>query len=203
MRLASLYLRSRLTGPAAAILLAVGALAWGLVRLAKGEPMAVYLALALMPLAAAVVVGASARSPFGDIERTASYPLPAMRLGHLAGLLLLGALSLALAGADWRWEAPGWVLARNLLGYAGLAFLGARVLGVGLSWVPPLAYGVLSVAIGVIGQTDDGETAFARWAWPLHPAAHRPSALLALSLLAAGIALVALLGARDGQGEAS
>lgn len=35
----------------------------------------------------------------------------------------------------------GWTMAHNLSGLVGLALLGARMLGSGLSWVAPLAYG--------------------------------------------------------------
>ena len=46
----------------------------------------------MMPLAVAVVIGGSARSPFGETERTVSISLPVLRFGHLAGGLALAVL---------------------------------------------------------------------------------------------------------------
>lgn len=203
MRLSYLYLRSRLSGHAAACLAGVAALAWLWVRLTGNGPdagdakeAAMGLSLLVMPLAAAVVVGVSTRSPFGDTERTAARSLPALRLGHLALLLALGAASLALVATPWPVPRAEWQMARNVLGFSGLAFLAARAIGAGISWVFPLAYGALALMVGVPA---DGPAR--PWAWAMQPGGHRQGAMLACSLLLLGLLLVVATGARESPGE--
>jgi hypothetical protein len=188
----TLYLRSRLAGRALALLAAIAALTWFALWQGEGESNALILALVTMPLAAAVVLGASARSPFGEAERAASRSLPALRLAHLASLLALAGAGLALAAAAWGVAPVEWQLARNLAGYAGLAWAAARVFGAGVAWVAPLGYGALALIAGGSG----------RWAWPSELPNHRWSVGLPLALGAAGLAVVALGGARDAPGEA-
>jgi hypothetical protein len=143
-------------------------------------------------------VGASNHSPFGDAERTASRPLPVLRLIHLVGLLSFTALALSLITMGWELEHAAWILIRNLLGLAGLAFLTARVLGGRLSWLVPLVFVAL---IPLIGEgASAGEWTW--WAWPAQPGADPLSALLAFSLLASGLLCACLLGAREQRGEA-
>ena len=188
MRFAGLYLRSRLAGHVAAYLLGVGLLGWLATRLFQAlVPM-----LVVLPVAAACLVGLSARSPFGEVETTTSRPLPLLRFGHLAGLLAYGAVALSFATPLWGMDQVDWLLARNLLGFAGLSLLSARVLGSGLSWMPPFAYGSIVL---IAGRDIKGE--WTRWAWPTQPVEDVPSAFVAGVLLIAGFAIACLTEARE------
>jgi hypothetical protein len=147
------------------------------------------------PLAAAVVVGTTVRSPFGEAERTASQPLPPLRLGHLALLLGYGGVGLALAGVVPDDGSLGMLL-RNGAGFAGLALIGARIFGTAASWLLPLAYGGGVFFAYLIRPAND-----AWWRWPLQSADDGSAFAIALALLASGLAIVVIAGARDGVDE--
>lgn len=192
MRFAGLYLRSRLAGHMAAYLLGVALLGWLGTRLFQTlVPVPV-----VAPLAAACLMGLSIRSPFGEIETTTSRPLPVLRLGHLAGLLAYGAVTLSFATPQWGMDQADWLFARNLLGFTGLSLLSARVLGSGSSWVPPFAYGAIVL---IAGRDVRGE--WTGWVWPTQPIEDVPSAFVASVLLAAGLIVACLTGAREIPGE--
>jgi hypothetical protein len=152
---------------------------------------ALKVSLIVVPPMPAVVIGASARSPFGDVEFTASRSLPALRFGHLAGLLLCGATVLGLAAYDWEVADIGSGLIRNLTGYAGLALLGARVLGSGIAWVAPLSYAVATLMVDDVPW----------WAWPGRLAIDQSSVAIAAALTAIGLLVVSLHGACESPGE--
>ena len=193
MRLIALYLRSRLTGRAVAVLVAVAVTTWLWARWTGAATITVTLLPLTMPLAAAAIIGASAGSPFGESEVAASRPLGPLRVGHLTGLLGIAALALTLAVLHWSVADGGWVLVRNLTGFTGLALLTARVLGSGLSWVVPLGYAVLSLVAPQAGQAP-------AWAWAVRATTDQEAAVIATALLLAGLALVARSGARDRPG---
>ena len=152
MRLAGLYARSRLAGYALAVLALLAPASWaaalGLVSRPFAVPEVVLVpVLVFAPLAAACVVVAGASSPFGETELTASHGLTALRFGHLAGLLACAALWL-LAALAWGPGHGGWMLARNLLGFAGLALLTTRVVGGRLSWTVPFVFVTVAAFMG-------------------------------------------------------
>lgn len=207
MRLAQLYLRSRLTPRALACLTIVAALSWYWVssmnrRQFGPEMVELLLVLTMTPIALATVLGVSVRSPFGDVEQTVSFPLPALRLGHLGGLLAWGGVGMLAVAASWpaqgaEWSLGEWSLFRNLAGFTGLALLGARLLGSGLSWLVPLAYGGLALMIG----GDDGKVA--RWAWSVRPTTDEGSTVMAVCVLLLGLGVAGWLGSRDPTGESA
>ncbi len=219
MRLAVLYLRSRLAGYAAACLVGVALLgwlaaSWILTRPFMDPEMHLVPVLIFAPLTAACVIGIGTSSPFGDSERTSSRSLPSLRLSHLAGLLAWSALTLSLAALTWNLDYAGWVLVRNLMGFTGLAFLGAWLIGSHLSWLAPLAFDALTVFTGrvetlggrnygilekVMGDVSVGE--WERWAWPMRPYADPSSWAIALVLLAAGLGAICLFGSRESKGD--
>ena len=200
MRLAYLFLRSRRAGYAAVALAAVAALGW----LAAEWPLSASQAsgsrlvrvLFYMPLVAAMVIGASTHTPFGELEHTASRSLPALRFGHLAMLLIwsLATLEVLTLGRE---QPYAWLLlARNLAGFTGMALLTARITGSHLSWVVPLGYAVLALLTGAEGPAE-----FTTWVWPLQPPTDGLALAGALVLLGAGLATAVLFGPRDAQGE--
>jgi hypothetical protein len=190
--LATLYLRSRSAGPAAALLATVIAACWLWWRLGGGGR---NLTTALLPmagpLAVAAIVAAGARSPFGEVETAIGHRLPMLRLPHLAGLLLLAGAGLSLVAAGWSLPGAPWILARNLIGLAGLSLLAARIMGAGQSWLPPLVYLVLCG--GAIDERNVTE-----WTWPALGAGDITAAILAAGLLGAGLVAAVPDGARDG-----
>lgn len=186
MRLLVLYLRSRLADWALVVLLVSGMA--DTLWLHHFSPHGVWrgLALAVIPLFPAVVIGAGARSPFGDIERCASRPLGPIRLGHLLALCLIGALLLLGASVI----VNGGIereLVRNLAGYLGLSLLAAWLLGTGISWAVPLAYATLAFILLPENPL----------AWPARYPLDARSGIIATALLAFGLLAVTLRGARD------
>ena len=202
MRLAALYLRARRTGHVLVALCAVAVLGWLwtdtmlAVPLLRSNNRVFIPVLCFIPLLAAIVLGAAAYSPFGEVERIASLPLPTLRLAHLAALLAWALAALTVAAVEWQHAWAQALLARNLAGFAGLAFLGATLLGSRVAWLVPLAFGLVAYRLGAIAPGQ-----FTWWAWPLQPVSHGGAAALALGLLAGGLAAVALLGGRDCPGE--
>ncbi len=208
MRLAVLYLRSRGVERALLTLGLVAPVAWALTWLLISvmgygvDHGALTMLQVFAALAAACVIGASVHSPFGDAERAVARPLSPLRSLQLLGLLFWAALVLSavmltfdLDGA--RPEHPLLVLLRQLAGLVGLALITAWLLGARLSWLPPL---ILTIAHATALVADGGDI-FSSWAWHSQPGTHGPSWAIALTLLAAGLVLVCLLGTREPAGE--
>ena len=196
-RLATLFLRSRATAPVLAELAALAVLGAALLAWSDNPAVVAFL-LAVLPLAPAVLLAAATASASDEAERTVSRPLPPLRLGHLG--LLLGAASLsllavALAAPDDNALAP---LLRNGAGLAGLALLGARLLGAPLAWAFPVAH------LALVGAALAREVRPDRWwLWP-HPAAPAgPALAAALLALLLGLALVAARGPRPPRPDAA
>jgi hypothetical protein len=199
-----LFLRSRRAGWTALYLAAIAvftaALRFALRRgdedyLASSDGSPVTLALVFVPLAAALVIGVGAHGPFGEVERTGSRPLPPLRLGHLVGLLLWAAAALALLALTW--EGGAQTFLRNLAGLTGIALIAAPLTGARLSWVLPFSYGILAYWTGTVAS---GEPRL--WAWPMRPEDDGWAMAIAIMLLAAGLTIAALFGAREGVGDA-
>lgn len=206
VKFASLYLRSRHGGYTVIGLLVVALLGWIAARLlltpAYGIPEKVIeeiltAASLIVPLIAACVIGLSARSPFGEEEETASRYLPAVRLYHLGGLLVCGLLMLSLMASTWELDYAEGTLARNLAGLTGLALLTARALSSSLSWMGPIAYGVLAITINVLSE-DPPEGEWTRWVWwALQPATDLLPVIVAVTLLIIGLVSVCLTRMRE------
>ena len=182
-RALELYLASRRASRALVGILGSAALTW-LLLTRTSDPQMIQLIWIVMPLVPAVVIGVSTWSPFGEVEHTASRPLLRMRGVHLGGLLLCAILGLAVANLAAMDPEFRWVLVRNLAGYTGLALIGARAFGPAFgstfSWVLPLAYGFLVRTVG-----DE-----ARWAWAGHSTGRDSASVIAIILLAIGLALI-------------
>lgn len=182
-RALGLYLASRRASRALLGILGSAALTWLFLALSS-DPGRITLVGIIMPLVPAVVIGVSAWSPFGDVERAASLPLLRMRIAHLGGLLSCAVVALVVVSMVEIAPDVRWMLVRNLAGYTGLALIGARVFGPAFgatfSWLLPLAYGFLVRAVG------DG----AWWAWAGHTSTSDAASLVAIVLLTIGLALI-------------
>lgn len=202
MRLAWLYLRSRLAGYALA-LLGLIATATGLALWASQGDLFLFGAILFaLPLVAAVVIATGTHMPHGESEHSASYPLPMLRLGHLLALIvwtgwtLAGAALLSpphtMTGLTTAGELVQPItvalwLVRNLLGFAGLCFLAARWVGSGRAWVIALVHGILTLTTGP--ETVAG--------WPLRPPGDGGALLIIGILLGVGLVAVVPKGARE------
>ncbi len=189
-RLAVLFLRSRQTTPIVVSLIAVAIVA-GLALGASNNDDLTRILRMVVPLAAAVVIGAATGSPFGEAERTASRALPPVRLGHLRLLIGAGAALLALAALVPGEDGYGTLL-RNGAGLVGMALIGARLVGAGFSWMLPLVYAAVVFADFLVKPDRD-----ASWRWPLQPYDDAASWLIAVAFLVAGLGMVAWHGGRD------
>jgi hypothetical protein len=184
-RLLWLHLRSRHV-PLTVLLIAVTAGVLRAVRpLTEGDGEFAALLPLVLAVAVAGLIAASTRSPFGDPER-ATFPLPRLRLIHL---LMLVAVGVAVIGAARAGDDPRAAL-RNVAGLTGLALLATPITGAALAWIAPLAY-----VIYCGGPIDIRQVGLS--AWPALRGTDITATLIALALLLAGIATVALTGARD------
>ncbi len=195
MRLAALYLRSRLAPAAVAALAVVTMLAYAFLRWYDDELEALRITLILSAVAAATVIGAGTHSPFGEAERTTSFPLPGLRLAHLSGLLLLGTCGLVLVVAPWPGQDAPLAMARNVAGLSGLSLIGTRLLGARLSWIPPLTVGLVALLAPM--------EAVSWWAWPATPGGDRGAMAGGIVLLVLGLGGFAWSGAPEVRDERS
>jgi hypothetical protein len=199
LRLAWLYLRSRRVPAALGLLAGLGALLWAALRwrwnVAGGAA-----AQALIPLTietgAAAVIAVTTYGPFGDPERATGRWLPWLRLAAAValtaaafGVLAAGATSGALHGGTL-------ALLRDLGGMSGTGLLSAAALGGAFGWAGPMAYWLATESVLAAHWATP-------WIWPARPPHDRGAAICAALVLAAGIAAITLLGARDsGRGPA-
>jgi hypothetical protein len=132
----------------------------------------------------AAVIAVTTVSPFGEPERATGRWLPFLRLG--AALVLTAAAAGALAGAG---------TGAHLAGLTEIGLLCAVVLGGALAWTGPLAY--LMVAVYALYTDWHGPALTSPWIWPARPPDDRGAAICAALVFAAGVALIAVRGARD------
>lgn len=185
MRLSILFLRARLTGLALAWFGVAAILTW--VWLTRFNVVPLGLTLVALPLLPAVVVGAAAHSPFGEVEEIASRPLPVYRVLHLLGLTASATVLLAGVASAVDADGLGLALGRTLVGFSGLALLGGRILGHRLAWLAPLAYAALALYLDPAS----------RWAWPQQIPVERWSLFRVLLLGVLGLLAAALAPSRD------
>jgi hypothetical protein len=183
----------------AALLLWVGD--W--VEVPGQESRAVVLLL-VAPAIISCIAGISTRSPSADIELTSSFPLAALRVIQLSGLLVVGIVSSALIVDRWLVALPGevsipgiWV--RNVIGLTGLALILARFVNPRLSWVAPCLLAIMAPVV-VLPLVDDPATPVneqfqpPRWLFTGHDQRDIASWAIALGLFVAGLFLIARFG---------
>jgi hypothetical protein len=139
---------------------------------------------------AATLIGVTTRSPFGEPEHATGRWLPFLRLGTV--MALAGAAAGALAAGSASAHLAGGTLGmlRDLGGLTGIALLTAALLGGALAWVGPMAYLVVILHALQAAWTTP-------WIWPTRPPHDRGAALCAALVLAAGVTVITVRGARD------
>ncbi|MEU0113568.1 hypothetical protein ABZ137_07500 [Streptomyces bobili] len=188
-----LYARSRALPWALAALAGTVALAgWAALRTGTAaDPGRVRALVALAPMLAAAVIGASLYAPFDELDRTAVRPWWPRRLAHLLAPAAVAGALLTLTVLDDGLALGPAPLLRNLLGCTGITAAAAVLLGARLSWLPVLGYvGAVIPAAGVGGR------AVTVWAWPVQPGDRPWAWLTAVTAFLLGTALYAARGAR-------
>ncbi|MFF5531723.1 hypothetical protein ACFY71_04485 [Streptomyces cinerochromogenes] len=189
-----LYARSRTLPATLAALAATAAFAvWAAARLdAYLDPDRRVPIVAMAPLLASAVIGASLYTPSDELDRTAVRRWWPRRLTQLAGLTALAALLVtpAVLGHAETFGPPA--VLRNTLGCTGLTATAAVLLGARLSWLPAFGY----VTAVYLGSTTARGRAATIWAWPMQPGAATGAWATAVTAFVLGAALYAVRGAR-------
>jgi hypothetical protein len=192
-RLARLYLQSRRAPAALGLLAGLGTLLWVALHWhwdIAGGPAYQQLIPLTIETGAAAVIAVSSYGSFGEPERATGRWLPWLRLG--AALLMTVAAFGALAAGATGATLPGGSLAllRNLAGMTGTGLLSATALGGVFGWAGPMAYLLLTQNALTAGLTTP-------WIWPTRPP-HDPGAAICAGLvIAAGLVLITVRGARE------
>ncbi|MEU5630307.1 hypothetical protein ACH47C_01880 [Streptomyces rishiriensis] len=148
--------------------------------------------VALAPLLAAALIGASLYAPSEELDRTAVRPWWPRRLVHLLALSVLACAPPALSVPG---DGPAFVAAaslRTLLGCVGVTAAAAVLVGARLSWLPAFC------CVGAVHLASGGVRGWAVtvWAWPTRPGQEAGAWLAAGAVFVLGTALHAALGPR-------
>jgi hypothetical protein len=197
-RLAWLYLRSRRAPFAVIALLACGAALWAALEYhwwygTGNRPDELP---SLLEGCAAAIIGVTTHSPLGEPERATGRWLPVLR--PLVVIALCGAaIGLLAAGAAAAYNPQAGVglvhgmlpVARNLLGFTGVALIGSLAIGGLLSWIGPLGY-VMICQFAAVANYSEPLT------WAASPPADRGGWIAAMAVLAAGLIAYTIRGPR-------
>jgi hypothetical protein len=197
-RLVWLHLRSRRVLSALAALLACGLVLWAALHYnwwygAGNRPDELP---TLLEGCAAAIIGVTTHSPFGEPERATGRWLPFLRPALI--LALCGAaIGFLAAGAAVAYNPQAGVglihgmlpVARNLLGFTGVALLLSLAIGGLLSWIGPLAY-VLICQCAAIANYSEPLT------WASRPPTDRGGWIAAMVVFAVGLAAFTIRGPR-------
>ena len=197
-QLAWLYLRSRRAPSALAALLAVGAILWVALEYhwwygTGNRPDEIP---NLLEACAAAIIGVTAHSPFAEPERATGRWLPVLRPALALALCgaAIGFLALGAAAAYNPQAGIGLIngmlpVARNLLGFTGVALLLSLAIGGLLSWIGPLAW-VLICQCAAIANYSEPIT------WASRPPTDRGGWIAAMVVFAVGLAAFTIRGPR-------
>lgn len=154
--------------------------------------------VALAPLFAAAVIGASLHTASDELDRTAIRPWWRRRLVHLLALTVPAAalLSTAVLGHVSVFGPPAMI--RNTLGCVGVTAAAAALVGARLSWLPAFVH----VSAVYLGSGGTYGYAAAVWAWPVQPGGEPVTWATALAVFVGGGALYVVRGARPEGGRA-
>lgn len=179
------YLRSRQVAAGAGIAFACVA---GLGLLAADSP-----GLRLVQAVFAVVLVASVTAtglagPDPALDRTAALDWRWRRAAHVVAVGTLAAVLGMVAGPP----VPAEIVVRDAVGLAGLAALGATVLGAGLAWCLPVVWAVAAVAALMAGEP----AVASLLTWPVQPPGTTSATIAAWTLGLAGLVVYAARGPR-------
>jgi hypothetical protein len=193
-RLIRLYLASRRVPTALAVQVACALVLWIALHWSWDAYGALQLPL-LFETACACVVAIATMSPFGEPEHVTGRWLPWLRTGTTGALTAAAAVALAAAGigTDLAGGAPSAV--RNLAGLTGIGLLCAAILGGTLAWIGPTVY--MMIGVYALYSQWHGPAITTPWIWPARPPDDLGAAICAGLVFAAGMAAIALRGARD------
>jgi hypothetical protein len=201
LRLVRLHLTSRRVPVALAVLAVIGAalraaLGWHWIPASgTGAPQLSALELPmLLEAGTASIIAVTTYSPFGEPERATGRWLPWLRLGTAVALTAaaVGALAAGAAAAHLGDGTLG--MLRNVAGLTGIGLLTAAVTGGALAWIGPMAYLVVAELALVNAWVTP-------WTWPARPPHDRGAAVCAAVVLAAGLVVTTVRGARDSTRE--
>jgi hypothetical protein len=187
LRLAWLHLRTRRV-PAGVVALAVCGV---LLRVAlhwqsRSNPQQLPM---IVEAGAAAVIAVTTHGPFGEVERATGRPLPFLRLLAATGTCGLAILALQTGAAGQSLNEGILVLARNVIGFGGLALACSLVTGGLIAWAAPLGYMAFC-------QYALSEAWSAPWTWPARPPADRGGWIAAVTVLAVALLAYTLRGPR-------
>lgn len=147
--------------------------------------------VAFAPLLAAILVSLTLAGADIDLTRTASRLTTRHRALHGALAATAVAALLALVASDTPQTFGSYALIRNGLGLTGMVLLAATILPAALTWAPALIYTFVIFLAAPSGRGLGAQW----WAWVVQPGGLDPSWLIALTLLATGIAFYTRRGA--------
>jgi hypothetical protein len=198
VRLLWLHMRSRRVPAALIALLAVAAALWAALAYHwwYGSGPAAEEIPTLLEGCAAAIIGVTAHGPFGEPERATGRWLPVLRpvlilalCGAAVGFLAISAAISYAPKAQVDLYDGMLPVARNLLGFTGIALLLSLVTGGLLSWIGPLAY-VAICQFAAIANYSEPLT------WASRPPADRGGWIAALVTFAVGLVAFTIRGPR-------
>jgi hypothetical protein len=144
---------------------------------------------------AAAAITVTTASALGEPERVTGRWLPYLRLAAALTLTAAAVGALAAAGTGAHLAGGTLEVLRNVAGITGIGLLCAAALGGGLAWTGPTGY----LLVGVYGlYTQWHHPALTTpWIWPARPAHDLGAAICAGLVFTAGVAVIAVRGARD------
>jgi len=198
VRLARLYAASRRV-PAAVIAIAAIALGLRLVLFGHWDTYGALQLPLVFETAAATAITATVASPFGEPERLTGRWLPYLRLAATLALTAAAAGALAAAGAGGHLAGGTLDVLRNVAGITGIGLLCAATISGGLAWIGPVAF--LIPGLYALYTQWHHPALTTPWLWPGRPPHDLGAAICAGLVFAAGVAAVAVRGARDAVDE--
>jgi hypothetical protein len=138
---------------------------------------------------AAAVIAVMAHSPFGETERATGRWLPYLRLLIAVAMCGLAIALLRCAAAGPSLNGGIEVLARNVIGIAGLGLACSLVTGGLLAWTLPMGY----LAFCQYALLESWRSP---WTWPVRPPADRGAWICASVVFAVGILAFTIRGPR-------
>lgn len=147
----------------------------------------------------AAAIAITAASPIGEPERVTGRWLPFLRLATALALTAAAAGALTAAGTGAHLAGGTLDVLRNLAGMTGIGLLCAAALGGSLAWAGPAAY-LVAGAYGLYTQWHRPALT-TPWIWPARPPHDVGAAICAALVLAIGMTVTTLRGARDPVGE--